>query len=121
MTALLVALAGGLGAAVRLIASSGVRGRWASRLPVATIAINVGGSLAIGLLAGALATGSLPVTAYTVAATGCCGGFTTFSTATIETVRLAQAGDIRRALLNTLGTLALAVAAVSLGFVLTAR
>ena len=118
MTAVLVALVGGLGAATRFVVDGWFRGRWARRLPLATIAINVTGSLVIGLLAGALAAGALPVTAYTVAATGFCGGYTTFSTASIETLRLAQAGDARRATANALGSLVLTVAAASLGFAL---
>lgn len=118
-TALLVAVLGGLGAAARFVVDGWFRGRWPHRLPVATITINVTGSLLIGLLAGALATGALPVTAYTAAATGFCGGYTTFSTASVETVRLAQAGDVRRAATNLVGSLVLTVAAASLGFVLT--
>ena len=121
MTAVLVALVGGLGAAARFVVDGWFRGRWAARLPLATVAINVSGSLVIGLLAGALASGALPTTAYTVAATGFCGGYTTFSTATIETVRLARAGDARRAVANAVGTLVLAVAAASLGVLVTGR
>ena len=120
MTPLLVALVGGLGAASRFVVDGWFRGRWAGQLPLATIAINVSGSLVIGALAGALATGALPVTWYTVAATGFCGGYTTFSTAMVETVRLAQAGDRRRAVANALGTLVLTVAAASLGYLATA-
>jgi CrcB protein len=113
-------LVGGLGAATRFVVDGWFRGRWAGRLPLATIAINVSGSLVIGLLAGAMATGTLPVTTYTIAATGFCGGYTTFSTAMIETVRLAQAGDRRRAVANAVGTLLLTVAAASLGYLVTA-
>ncbi len=119
MTAVLVALAGGLGAAARFVVDGWFRGRWAGRLPLATIAINVSGSFVIGLLAGAFAAGTLPLTAYTVAATGFCGGYTTFSTAMVETVRLAQAGDARRAGVNALGTLLLTVGAATLGFLVT--
>lgn len=120
MTPVLVALVGGLGAATRFVVDGWFRGRWAGRLPLATIAINVSGSLLIGALAGALATGALPVRWYTVVATGFCGGYTTFSTAMVETVRLAQAGDRRRAVTNALGTLVLTVAAASLGYLATA-
>jgi CrcB protein len=50
-----------------------------------------------------------------VAAVGFCGGYTTFSTAMVETVRLAQSGDYRKAVANALGTLLLAVGAAALG------
>lgn len=116
MTAALVAVLGGLGAAARFVVDGWFRGRWGRRLPVATIAVNVTGSLLIGLLAGAMAAGLLPVTGYTLAATGFCGGYTTFSTAAVETVRLAQAGDLRRAAANAVGTLALCLGAVTLGY-----
>jgi CrcB protein len=46
---------------------------------------------------------------------GLCGGYTTFSTATVESVRLAQSGRMRLALANSLGTLMVTVAAAGLG------
>lgn len=113
--ALLVALAGGLGAATRFVLDGTVRRRWRHTLPVATIAINVAGSFLIGVLAGAA---PLDPDYRLVAATGFCGGFTTFSTAMVETVRLVQAGELRHAVVNLLGTLVLAVGAASLGFAL---
>jgi CrcB protein len=116
MTMLLVALLGGVGAATRFVVDGWFRGRWASGLPLATMTINVSGSLLIGALAGALSTGALAPTAYTLAATGFCGGYTTFSTASVEVVRLAQAGDTRRAVIAALGTLLLTVAAATLGY-----
>jgi CrcB protein len=115
----LVAIVGGLGAAARFVVDGWFRGRWARRMPLATIAVNVSGSFRIGLLAGGLASGGLPADAYTIAATGFCGGYTTFSTSMVETVRLAQAGDLRRASLNAFGTLVLTVAAATAGFGLT--
>ncbi len=118
MIPLLVAVFGGLGAATRFLVDGWIRARWATRLPWATIAINVSGSLLIGVLAGLQATGALPANAYTVAATGFCGGYTTFSTAMVETVRLIQAGQTRNALANAFLPLVLAVVAASLGFAL---
>jgi CrcB protein len=118
VTPLLVALLGGVGAAARFVVDGWFRGRWAHRLPVATIVINLSGSFVIGLLAGALTTSALPTTGYVLAATGFCGGYTTFSTATVETVRLARAGDLRRATTNALGTLLGTVAVAALGFAL---
>ncbi|HEX5333544.1 MAG TPA: CrcB family protein [Cellulomonas sp.] len=115
MTLLLVALLGGLGAATRFIVDGLIRGRWSRVFPLATVLINVSGSALLGLLAGALAYHSLSTTVYLVAAVGFCGGYTTFSTAMVETVRLAQSGDYRRAVANALGTLLLAVAAAALG------
>ncbi|PVU84289.1 chromosome condensation protein CrcB (plasmid) [Cellulomonas sp. WB94] len=115
MTLLLVALLGGLGAATRFVVDGLIRGRWSQVFPLATVLINVSGSALLGLLAGASAYHSLPTTTYLVAAVGFCGGYTTFSTAMVETVRLAQSGAYRSAVVNALGTLLLAVGAAALG------
>ncbi|WP_324536440.1 fluoride efflux transporter CrcB [Actinotalea sp.] len=113
--ALAVAVLGGLGAATRFVVDGAIRRRWTSVLPVATVAVNVSGSLVIGLLAGAATFHGLGPDVRVVAATGFCGGYTTFSTAMVETVRLAQAGELRAAVLNAVGTLALTVAAAATG------
>jgi fluoride exporter len=115
MTFVLVTVFGGLGAATRFVVDGWIRGRWSTGLPVATIAVNVSGSLLIGFLAGGLADGGIAPDVYVVAATGFCGGYTTFSTATVETVRLAQAGAYRKAVLNAFGTLLVTVLAVAAG------
>lgn len=115
MTVLLICIFGGLGAAARFVLDGVIRARRAHKLPVATIIINVSGSLLIGFLAGAHISGPLTDSVYLIAATGFCGGYTTFSTAMVETVRLIQVGDHVRALGNVVGTLALALAAAALG------
>jgi CrcB protein len=115
VTVLLVALVGGLGAATRFVVDGLIRGRWTSVFPLATVLINVSGSAIIGLLSGGVAYHSLSPTAYLIAAVGFCGGYTTFSTAMVETVRLVQAGDYRRATANALGSLLLALGAAALG------
>lgn len=113
--ALLVALAGGTGAAARFWVDGTIRSRVHGVLPVATILINVSGSLLIGLVAGAHLYLGLPTSWQLLLATGFCGGYTTFSAAAVETVRLAQSGERGRALVNLLGTMVLTVAAAALG------
>ncbi len=115
MTVLLICIFGGLGAATRFVLDGIIRAHRTHKLPVATIVINVSGSLVIGLLVGAHLGGSLTDHGYLIASMGFCGGVTTFSTAMVESVRLIQAGHYTRAFANTFGTLALAVAAVALG------
>ncbi|PZR53322.1 fluoride efflux transporter CrcB [Xylanimonas oleitrophica] len=115
---LLVAVGGGLGAAARFWLADSIKARRATELPWGTITVNVLGSFVIGVVAGLLLSvgrsGELEAWRLLVA-TGLCGGFTTFSTATVETVTLLRAGHLGRALVNTLGTLALTLAAVVAG------
>lgn len=117
---LLLCLAGGVGAATRFWLDGVIRDRWQTGLPVATIVINVSGSLLIGILWGAYLYGGLAGSWRTVLASGFCGGYTTFSTAAVETVRLAEKGQWWRAVANTAGTLTLTVAAAAAGLGLMA-
>jgi CrcB protein len=114
----LVAVLGGAGAATRFVVDGLIRSRWSAVFPVATVVVNVTGSLLLGLLVGASAEGVVGEPLLTTAGTGFCGGYTTFSTAMVETVRLVQDGRLRRAALNVLGTGALTVAAVLGGIAL---
>jgi len=118
MTVLLLALAGGAGAAARFLVDGLVRARFRTALPWGTIAINVSGSLLLGLLAGLVMRHHAPASLQAVLGTGFLGGFTTFSTASVETVRLVQSGRIRLALLNALGTMAAGVGAAAAGVAL---
>lgn len=117
--AVLLALAGGIGAAARFWLDGEIRERRRTVLPLATITINVTGSFLIGVIAGAHIWLGLPAGWQTVLATGFCGGYTTFSTAAVETVRLAQEGERLRAVSNALGTVLLTVAAAAAGLALT--
>ncbi|GMA24166.1 putative fluoride ion transporter CrcB [Luteimicrobium album] len=111
----LVCVLGGVGAVARFVVDGAIKGRWTRAFPVATFSINVTGSFVIGVLAGAQAYGPLTANGYLLLATGFCGGYTTFSTAMVETVRLVQAGDVRRAVGSGLGTLIVCVGAAALG------
>ncbi|WP_334170599.1 fluoride efflux transporter CrcB [Sinomonas sp.] len=114
LTVVLLGLAGGLGAVTRFVVDGVVRARFRSALPVGTIAINVSGSFLLGVIAGATLHGA-PAALQAIAGTGFLGGYTTFSTASVETVRLVQAGRVATAAVNALGTLALALAGAALG------
>ena len=115
MTLVLVAILGGVGAATRFVVDGLVRDRRRSGFPVPTLVVNVSGSALLGLLTGALLFGDLPASWFVVAGVGFCGGYTTFSTAMVETVRLVQTGDVRRALANAVGSVLATVAAAALG------
>jgi fluoride exporter len=115
-----VGLAGSVGAVTRFVVDGTIRARAQSRLPVGTVAINLSGSLLLGVLTGLVMYHAAPLRLTLVAGTGFCGGYTTFSTASFETVRLAQQGDTRGAVITAGGTLVGALAAVAAGLALTA-
>jgi fluoride exporter len=98
-----------------------VRERVGSALPWGTWAINLSGSLALGLVAGLGVR--LPAFApwTLVLGTGFLGGFTTFSTAMIETVRLAQGRRLAAAGLNLFAMLAAGIALAGTGYWVAAR
>lgn len=112
MIALWMALAGGLGAGSRFSVDAWVRPRVSTALPWSTHLINITGSFALGLVIG-LGVGD---TWHTIAGTGFLGGFTTFSTASVETAHLALDGRYRAASINALGMLILGVGAAALGY-----
>ncbi|QIK82351.1 CrcB family protein [Sanguibacter sp. HDW7] len=116
----LLFLLGGVGAAARFWVDGAIRARHPGPMPVATMSINVAGSLLIGVLLGLQLGGVLAPDGFAMLATGFCGGFTTFSTAMVEAVRLLQDGDVRRAWGSVALTLVLSVAAASLGVAVTA-
>jgi CrcB protein len=116
----LICVAGGIGAALRLVVDGAVKGRVGTGYPWGTTVINVTGSFGLGLLTGAAAHAGLPHDLLLILGGGLMGGYTTFSTASLETVRLAQAGRLGAALANGLGMLVACIAAAGLGLALGA-
>ena len=93
-------------------------------LPWGTVLINVLGSFAIGLFATlTLASGRAPAPepARVFFMVGVCGGFTTFSSFSLQTLDLLRAGSPGRALANIGLSVALCLAAVAAGHGLAAR
>lgn len=87
---LLVCLAGGVGAVARFVFDGAVRARCGSRLPWGTLVINLSGSFALGLVTGIVGAHLASPALQAVLGSGFLGGYTTFSTASVETVRLLQ-------------------------------
>jgi CrcB protein len=113
---ILVAVAGGLGASLRLVIDGVVRSLAGARLPWGTLLINVLGSAGLGVLLG------FGVGARTalVVGTGLLGGFTTFSTASFESAALVLDKRWTVAILYAVGTLVLSIAAAAIGYFLAA-
>lgn len=115
MIALLVFLAGATGAVTRFVVDATIKQHWRSSFPLGTFVINVAGSALLGVLAGLVLFHGQPSAWQTIVGTGFCGGFTTFSTASFETVRLIQLGKRMTALANAIGTLLASFAACAAG------
>jgi fluoride exporter len=115
---LLLALAGGAGAALRFVVDGAVGRVLGTRVPWGTALINVSGSFVLGLLTG-LALHGLPEAVLAVLGTGLLGGYTTFSTASVDTVRLLQQRRYAASLVYGVGVLVVSVAAALLGLALS--
>jgi CrcB protein len=109
---MLTAFAGGVGAGLRYIVDALVVAGRPLRFPYGIMVVNVTGSLALGLLVGVVGhAGSVAL----VLGVGLLGGYTTFSTVSVETVLLAEEGRRRNAVINVVGTVVACVAAAGLG------
>ena len=114
----LVGLGGGLGSILRFLVSG-----WSHRVlpqvlfPVGTLAVNVLGCLAIGLLAGfADLRQAVGPQARVFLMIGVLGGFTTFSTFAYESLELSQSGEALKAVFNISGQVAMGLFAAWLGY-----
>lgn len=115
-----IAVAGGAGSALRFVVDGLVRSRFGAATPAGIVAINVTGSFLLGLFTGLALAGSVSEEWRLVLCTGLLGGYTTFSTASLDTVRLLRRRRILAGTLHGLGTLVACVAAGGLGLVLAA-
>jgi fluoride exporter len=106
-----VGLAGGCGAVARALLTHAVNLRAGRAFPYGTLAVNLSGALALGILAGAGVSGD----ALRIAGVGLLGGYTTFSTWMYETQHADERGHRPRAALNIAVSLALGLVAVWLG------
>ena len=118
LAVLLVAGGSALGAPARYLAEDVVRRRGATALPWGTWAVNVSGSFAAGLLAGAATRASVPEHLVLAAGTGFLGSYTTFSTFVWQAAALVESGAVARAVLTVAGSVAAGLAAAALGLVL---
>lgn len=114
MIILYIAIAGGIGAVSRFIADGLVRTLFGRAFPWGTVIINVTGSFLLGIVTGVAAHGH-PLDLTLIVGTGFCGGFTSFSTASFETVRLIEERRFTAALLQLLLNGGLSILAAVIG------
>ena len=121
---LLVAIGGAIGSVARY--GLGVAaGRWAPNAgwPVGTFAANVIGGLLMGLLVGWLAFrgGAQQEAVRLFAAVGVLGGFTTFSSYSLEAAQMIERRQIGLAAAYVIGSVVLAIAALFVGLMVARR
>jgi fluoride exporter len=118
MIVLGVALAGALGAMLRFGMDHAVQRHARSDFPLGTLVVNTTGSFVLGLLVGLADHHGLASAWLTVIGTGLIGAYTTFSTFTFDTVRLAENGEWGQAVTNVAASLVTGLAAAALGLAL---
>ena len=119
MILFLTALVGGVGGMSRFLVDTFVNRHNRFSTPMGTQVINISACLALGVLAGYAATRTGTESLYSVLGVGFMGGYSTFSTASIESARLLLAGrhtsGIVHALVMILASYAAAICGLSLG------
>ncbi|HEV3172587.1 MAG TPA: fluoride efflux transporter CrcB [Actinocrinis sp.] len=115
ITAVAVGAAAALGAIARYLLDQTVTRRLRTVFPLGTWLINITGSFVLGLIAGTAAHHGLSPRVVAIVGTGVCGGYTTFSTFSHDTIRLMEDGSGLTALGNAVGSIASGLAAAALG------
>ncbi|EME70093.1 camphor resistance protein CrcB [Paramagnetospirillum caucaseum] len=118
LTYALVALGSAIGGTLRYWLAAVVSASGAGTFPWGTLVVNVSGSAAIGLFATLTAADGrlyVPSEWRTFFMVGICGGYTTFSSFSLQTLALAQDGEWLAAGMNVMGSVALCLVAVWLG------
>jgi CrcB protein len=116
MTALLVFFGAGLGGLTRFGLGNMVQQAAGPGFPWGTLVVNVTGSLLLGFLYMSLEGTASAAQWRAFLGIGFCGGYTTFSAFSYDTVLMAQAGNWNRALAYSLGSVVLCVIATLAGF-----
>jgi fluoride exporter len=116
----LVATAGALGALLRYVLDQLVTRRISLAIPAGTLAVNVSGSLVLGTMTGIALYHAVPATLALVVGPGFCGGYTTFSTFSYETLLLGRDGPVGAALAYVAASVVLCALAAAGGLAIGA-
>lgn len=115
-----IAIGSALGGMARYACSRAVALRYGETFPWGTLTVNVVGSFVIGFLAAVSAPESrllISSNARQFMMVGLCGGFTTFSSFSLQTLELMRNRDFAEALGNVLVSVAACMAAVAIGYI----
>jgi CrcB protein len=112
----LIAVGGAIGSMCRYAVGMWVQRASHSGFPAGTLAVNVIGSIIVGLLTGWLMNAQTHPLIRPALVVGFCGGFTTFSSFGMETVGLMKGGEVSMAAAYVLTSLVLGIAGAALGF-----
>jgi CrcB protein len=115
MILFLIALGGGAGSVLRYLLGGRVQHFAPHGFPVGTLTVNVLGCLFIGILTRMFLNMETPGEWRGLLVVGFCGGFTTFSTFSIETVGLIEGGEYARAATYVAGSVLLCIMATFAG------
>lgn len=111
-----IVLGGAIGTLIRYIVS-GLDYKFSNGVfPISTLVVNLAGSLAIGFLWGVFERSTISPTMRMFVFIGVLGGFTTFSTFTLENFNLIRDGEFKIALINVVASNVLGIALVFVGF-----
>jgi fluoride exporter len=118
MLGVFVSAAAATGAVCRYLLDVAIQRRHERSFPFGTLAINVVGSFVLGLITGLALHQGLDEHVAAIVGIGFCGGFTTFSTWTWETLALVESGALAQAVGNVVGSLLLGLGAAGAGLAL---
>lgn len=113
-------IAGAIGATTRSLVDVAIQRRFDSGLPLGTMFINITGSFVLGTLTGLALYHGFPSTDRTILGTGFCGGYTTFSAFTYETLALVEEREAELAIRVLVVSLVVPALAAALGLAVAA-
>jgi len=115
MIYLLIAVGGAAGSVLRYVVGRAVQGSSASGFPIGTMVVNITGCFLIGVLVRQLMNVQTSPEMRALLVVGFCGGFTTFSTFSAETIGLIEGGEYGRAATYVILSVALCLGATFAG------
>jgi fluoride exporter len=116
MPIVLIAVGGAAGAVARYLVDTAVSQRWPGAFPWGTLAVNLSGSLVLGVLfVLTVERGVLPASSRAPVMIGFIGAYTTFSTFMLESWRLVEDGAVGLAVANIVGSCLLGLVAMFIG------